>query len=1624
MADQPETAGAAEAAEPATAAFNVPNLWHETLAPHQQAVLKAQLRRHRAFRVLAVMLALALLIVVMLWWLSPIPHPYFAGLWITSNESKQIPLPFQTNRDRDALRDGGYFRRTSPNAFQNLNRETLLRELSDLARRSPADAVVVYLSAQARTGPQGDVQVLPLDADLGNPQTWVPLREVLTRVKACPAHRKLVVLDIMAPLATARLGVPADDVSAAVPADLDAVPDPHRLTLCAAAPGQTSVASEVMGRTVFGYYLEEALRGWADGYGPGPLDRRVSVQELAEFVKARVDRWTWQNRLVRQTPTLYGGKTDFDLIVVPQGKPLPHLGAVDAPEYPNWLAEGWKTRDKWWAEEAFRTVPQLTRELDVTLLGTEQEWLQGVELTAGRDNRPLEIKGVTARKALFRFPPQPETYSLSLAEAQGRKPNPEVLAQLRELVYKTKAAGKDDKDDKAKDDKAAKDGKAEPGAEKAKLDALEQIRAKPHAEVALAGWDLIANDADLQPARVLEINSILAQQEVRPRYVETLFLQQLANALAGEQNWPRETVQQALTAARLGERAASHAEAVDWIRPLLNEASQRRHEGETIFFARGYAPPNLAEPLLQQAATAADAALAVATTLQRARRTLDDALAFLPAAVPFVERLPRHQRDWSEAVQLVDELYQAMVVPDLAVLTADQRRQRVDDVRSKTDELLQRLIDLRRPFAPSAWASLKDAAARPDAGVFHVLEIDTLLSAPFLKADERTALLKTYQALTRRLHDQTRKLDEAEDAKTQTVTTKFTENDGGRRTGTESDRAALRSRLAIDLLRLAGAPAADLQPLDAQLQRARETGAAEGDRRSRWYALGLLLRKGWLETLPDQVGRDPSLLLRDRVSRVWCPPEFGLPPGDSEQTPQITLRQQESRKLWAWLADRYRYLSRDALNLGQSPGGAPALYAAAARPYQQALGTVAEEEYVEMTGPGAVDVSSGLAVRYPLQLRLYTPSQTTDAVMRIVPADNAWLGVVPDDPRDAGKLVLPHLSARRIPLRVEVNADAARQEVPPPRGFLVEVTFNGRTYHHLVPLGLQSVSERVEILLSTNPNQPTAPVGELRLRPVRQRQPYYLYLSNPTSRARNLFVQLTVNDAPVANAETKVVLGPRETRRVTFPQPAAPPTPAVPPGTPAPPLPDLPDLVGPLEIRVTDTDTKLVEKKLVAAGVASPREYIQVTSIQYNPSLPTDRNKNRLSASLRSLLAGGPPCLAELALPADRIPGLLNAPEGNLRGEVPAGGVEELKLYAENLQLHPDADEEGYVYLHIDTLPRAFVFRTTFVRNGEPTTPREDNVPALRVRAPRVGITGQKLPVDVEVDNAPPGSKVDVSIGTLVAGLFEPETTRRLATAQESRVGFTPGGPNGALWFEAMIRDWHVEMDTLRIKGRRTLMARLTDGGGQVIRTAMTEVVLDDSPAEKVRLVDVPAKWRNKEALPLQASGVVPVAGLKEVNFFFGKPVDNKLPPNTPTFPGAPVNETRTDWAVKLPLAGERKGPTDVSVEFKSATGLSSFATATLELIDQEAPPETGRIEGKVAEGPRAQEGLTVVLRDEKNEVRGQTTTDADGAYKFENVKPGKYRVIASKPKAKRTADKPVDVAPGATVRLDLTLGV
>ena len=257
-------------------------------------------KRKQIFTVLAVMLALAGGVAGILYLIRPAPRPYFVPLFIPEYTQKQIPINFEAEADRRALVEGNYFEHKS--TFGSQEKDSFVGALAELKGRPSSDAVVLYVCAFARASEKGEVLLLPGNFNPDDSQTAVKLHHALEMLRDCPAKNKLLILDTMRPLADARLGVLTDDVAARVVQELKAVDDPHRIALLSCSPGQVSLGSEDLGRSVFGYYFEEGLRGWADGWGAdGKPDGHVSARELAEFVKRRVDRWADQNRGTRQT---------------------------------------------------------------------------------------------------------------------------------------------------------------------------------------------------------------------------------------------------------------------------------------------------------------------------------------------------------------------------------------------------------------------------------------------------------------------------------------------------------------------------------------------------------------------------------------------------------------------------------------------------------------------------------------------------------------------------------------------------------------------------------------------------------------------------------------------------------------------------------------------------------------------------------------------------------------------------------------------------------------------------------------------------------------------------------------------------------------------------------------------------------------------------------------------------------------------------------------------------------------------------------------------------------------------------------------------------------------------------
>ncbi len=1475
----------------------VPRRWRED-APAESAAARAVAGPRRIFLGTFLLLLVAGAVATVLFWAGGKPPTYLAPLRVAAARSLAPP---PTAGDLDALSHGGYFAAVGDGAGGG-ERGTLRVRLDALRNRPAGESLIVYLSGHA-TASGGRVFLVPADARPGDRADGLPLRDVLEALRDAPALHKLLVLDVM---------WSADDVAGSVADEAAAVEDPRRLVLCACSPGQTAHALDGTGRSAFGYYFEDGLRGWAAPAGAG----RVRVEELAQFLRARVDRWAQRNRATRQTPMLLGSADDFPLAVVPGGEPAAHVEPPAAAPYPDWLRDAWKERDEWRQGSAYREAPAEFRRLEEVLLAAEADWRGGLDADHIRRDRLSEVERLQDRLRQVREVARPEPQSLALAASLGARPDPALADALREVLRRPAAPAKPGEPDRAAAELA------------------EKLKGKSHFEAARAAFDTLAGDAHPTPEKVRLLDAALAAEEARPRYVETLFLRRLADLSRqiGPSEWPEATVRRALEVVRRGERAAGRPQGFHGVADALERAAQQRHDAETLLFAVGYAPVEEAARLLTAAEASYAAVLDAEDAAEEASRALDDAAAFLPAYSAYLERLPDAER----AAALGRRCQEA------AGVAADLGRARagggVGDLRRLAALLGAALDPLRQPFTDEGLKRLMDEARRPDARPAVYREIDAVLATPYLLAEARAEVWGTAHDLGQRLSDETLDLDREEGRPSPT---------GAPTRGVPGEAAAWQREAAARALVV------------------REAAAKAGE----------------------------------------------APPRRSNDAPA----------LWAWLAERYAYEAQDS--------GAEVFYAAASREYARAAGgAVPAPAVVRFRGPAeALDLtpdhrSATALIGVDLAGPVKGPAEVR---LGVLTAESAWLEVVPDPggmtPAPAGAA-----TAYDLPIRVALRPGAGQSPAPPPRGFLLQARVNDRSFSATVPVALAAVRDRLEAFFSTDPKKPSAPLTDVRLRPVEVPERFYLYVRNPGDRPRAVRIELSAGERLLRGTTT---LPPRETVLVKFPPPPAPPAapPAVPSAATAPP-PAVPArldaLDGPVAVRLYDTEKNdaLVLRQDVRVAVAAPREYVRVTGVRYDPPGPATGGKNRLEVNLQAAAElTDPPCVARLIVPADdRAPG--PPPAGTLSGELLPPG-EALKLFAESLT--PPPSGEGPAWVDIDGCERAFLYRVGYVAGGT-VAPREDRDVALRLRAAPYAVSG-KLNVRAEVDNAPTGSTLEISLGRVSGAGFEADATRKFPTARAVRVGFGVSA-DGALLFDGSIRDWAIDLEAAQVRGRRALRARLLDADGSIVRTALQTVILDDRKPADVQFVEVPALARQGTVLSVKAVGRADVAGVKEVRFFLGTPpADGKLPANVPTVAGVSLDTSGRTWGARLKLPADRKGPLDLGVEFVSNVGLSTFGRTMVELVDfdpEKAAP--GSVRGVVMIGGRPQAGLDVLLSDEKGVVKQKVKSGADGSFLFEGVAPGKYRAAASKPgsASDRQGHADFTVEPGkrATPRIDLYL--
>jgi hypothetical protein len=582
-----------------------------------------------------------------------------------------------------------------------------------------------------------------------------------------------------------------------------------------------------------------------------------------------------------------------------------------------------------------------------------------------------------------------------------------------------------------------------------------------------------------------------------------------------------------------------------------------------------------------------------------------------------------------------------------------------------------------------------------------------------------------------------------------------------------------------------------------------------------------------------------------------------------------------------------------------------------------------------------------------------------------------------------------------------------------------------------------------EVLISATLEPPANNPDRLLLRP-NVIQGFYLFVKNPTKNNKMFTVKVTAGQktfdpiqVAVDAGKTKPVLFNKPPEKVEKP-PAGTPAPAAKPdegvGLPGPPF--------KFEVALFDGANAVGEPKSVEILLQTPDKYLND-----NPTASYEASNNRARNLWEVILEAkpeafpGPDCPVKLDFRPDRIPGLKSAKprKDSVLGTALTKETTRVRLFATDLDFdNTVAAEDGFVYVTVDKYPRAFIYKTAFVRDGK-RDPELVKAPNLRVVAePYVNPDKGKITIAAEVDNVPLEDAADpvtveLGIDLDLSGNYSAGQKFKVPKPgpRQQSVRLSPGSPTGALVVETKVEDWSHDWDVKDVLGKRTLRARLLDATGKErLKDTRTVTFLTTGPQD-INFGKLPASFKlDGKPLVVTATTSDPPDQIKSVVFFLGKPpVDGKLLPTLETVPGVLQEDDNktTWWTANLPIAPDSRSPVQVSVQFVNKVDLPTFKTALVKVVAEKAaaPATVGKIIGTVEDGgARSQPDLNVVLKDAKGMAVTTVKTNADGQFEFKDVPPGQYHVFSNSTFPARKGENAVEVKAGQTTKTTITLGM
>ncbi|SIO61692.1 hypothetical protein SAMN05444166_6828 [Singulisphaera sp. GP187] len=726
-----------------------------------------RISKPRLSRLILVFTGMVIALVLFIWllfWINPTRRG-IGGRWIAQ---RGLTRPWLGHQAADIEKITGAVRGTAPESDYGSFRDVLRDYLNKAANRP----VVLYVSAAGVVDDKGAVLLRDDGGIIGESsepdaqQSAISLEQLFEVFKDAgerfPSQSRFLIWDAGQIGTDRNLGVYANGFLPKLRSYLAENPVKRLIILSSCAPGQTSATSEFDNRSVFGYFVEQALAG------KGSTPNGLTVQSLTRYVRSQVALWVRNHRQAEQTPELFGDTTlDFPL---PRSRKLTQAAArpegdeekEETNRFLKRLERAWAERDNWQKRKPYRAAPRTWLRYQEALLRAERLFRSG-EMTeaesalnslpnlAGEVTRVPALAGSLAllEKQLANAPEKAQEKTLEDARGSINEALDLILGGDESATPGDDADGAEKADEPAavtekekESDKGEAKKKGEPGPvppAKREISAKKAPGALDKKKTESGHGTLTSRrKADSPIARLSALDD-----DRRPLFPEAQLVVWAdtfvtrgpdRNAFRGRRG---EALERAMQTRTLAEGAAASDERINrWIRPWVEAGDIHRRKGQDLLFAAEPAVPRCLEAL-----DLADEAYQVATKNAEICEQAIDLTEQLSAELPYYGEW-RARRGGRLEIGL-DPAFQELLdsAAELArLIHSVPPPLRTDgDPLAGRDEQIQRIKRQTSAVAESFRGLTDDFHNQWEGGRWR--DLDTVLKVPLIPAETRMKLL-------------------------------------------------------------------------------------------------------------------------------------------------------------------------------------------------------------------------------------------------------------------------------------------------------------------------------------------------------------------------------------------------------------------------------------------------------------------------------------------------------------------------------------------------------------------------------------------------------------------------------------------------------------------------------------------------------------------------------------------------------------------------------------------------------------------------------------------------------------------------------------------------------------------